>query len=145
MKHLRNQPYFALEADVVEIQCKQVEDKPRYELSVPTNVLSGIYDLYLNIDHVCDYMTASVEDHLIGDWYYSGEPYRPSIQHWGTENLGKTITLDLTPITAQTHCYIEERFRPDFSAKPAYAEVRSVGAIPLYRVLFTNHLSKNRK
>lgn len=74
----------------------------------------------------------------MGDWYYLGKHYRPSIRHWGNSVLGKTLTLELTPITSQTRCFIEEAYRPDFTDKESYAEVTSFKAIPMYRVAFAD-------
>lgn len=110
------------------------EETSRYELSIPANALDDVYDVQLDIDHTCDYLTAKLDNHLIGDWYYIGMHYRPSILHWGRQVLGKTLSFELTPLTAQTPCFIEEAYRPDFSLKPSYAEINAVKAIPVYRV-----------
>lgn len=122
----------------ISVELKQIsnENNPKYEVSIPSNALDGIYDIQLDIDHTCDYMTAKLDDHLIGDWYYIGMHYRPSLLHWGKQVLGKTISFELTPLTAQTQCFIEKEYRPDFSKKQAYAEIKSVKAIPVYRVSF---------
>ncbi|HPR31577.1 MAG TPA: beta-galactosidase, partial [Prolixibacteraceae bacterium] len=52
-------------------------DNSQFEVSIPSDVLNGVYDVYLDIDHTCDYLTARLGDHLIGDWYYIGQHYRP--------------------------------------------------------------------
>lgn len=112
------------------------ENNAKYEVSIPSNALDGVYDVQLDVDHTCDYMTAKLGDHLIGDWYYIGAHYRPSLLHWGREVLGKTISFELTPLTDQTKCFIEREYYPDFSVKKSYAEINSVKAIPLYRISF---------
>ena len=124
----------------ISVECNQTiqGNNPKYEISVPSNALDAVYDVYLDIAHVCDYMTVKLGDHLIGDWYYIGKDYRPSLRHWGSDVLAKTISFELTPLTAQTQCYIEDEYRPDFSAKQAYAEIDSVKAIPLYRIRFSS-------
>jgi hypothetical protein len=114
-------------------------DATQYALTIPSNALDGIDDLYLNIDHVCDYLTVSNGERLIGDWYYLGKPYRPSIRHWGKEVLSQPIMLELTALTAEAPCFIEERYCPDFNKKPAYAEIRDIKAVPLYRVVLQQH------
>ena len=120
----------------VSVELKQTVqgNKPKYEISIPADALDGVYDVYLDIAHVCDYMTARLGDHLIGDWYYIGKDYRPSLRHWGSVVIGKIISFELTPLTAQTQCYIENEYRPDFSIKQAYAEIDGVKAIPMYRI-----------
>jgi hypothetical protein len=108
----------------------------KYEVVIPPDALDGVYDVHLDVDHVCDYLTAKVDNRLIGDWYYIGSHYRPSVLHWGKQVLGKTISFELTPLTAQTQTFIEDRYRPNFSVKPSYADINSVKAIPVYRVSF---------
>jgi hypothetical protein len=123
----------------IAIDFKQVAaqgNSSKYEVVIPPDALDGVYDVHLDVDHVCDYLTAKVGDHLVGDWYYIGSHYRPSVLHWGKEILGKTISFELTPLTAQTQTYIEDRYRPNFSVKPSYADINSVKAIPVYRISF---------
>jgi hypothetical protein len=122
----------------ISLECKQVAQgsTSKYEVVIPPDALDGIYDVHLDVDHVCDYLTAKVDDHLIGDWYYIGSHYRPSVLHWGKQVLGKTISFELTPLTAQTQCYIEDKYRPDFSVKSSYADINGVKAIAVYRVSF---------
>ncbi len=122
----------------ISIELKQVAigSNPKYEVSIPSDALDGIYDMHLDIDHTCDYLTVKFDDKLIGDWYYIGKHYRPSLLHWGKQVLGKTISFELTPLTNQTQCYIEKEYRPDFSVKQAYAEISSIKAIPVYRISF---------
>ncbi len=122
----------------ISVALKQVSkgDTSKYEVSIPSDALEDVYDVQIDIDHTCNYLTAKLDDHLIGDWYYIGMHYRPSILHWGKQVLGKTISFELTPLTAQTPCFIEEAYRPDFTLKPSYAEINEVKAIPVYRVSF---------
>lgn len=122
----------------IDVELKQIStgNNPKYEVSIPPDALNGIYDVQLDIAHKCDYLTARLDDHLIGDWYYIGMHYRPSLLHWGRQVLGKTISFELTPLTTQTQCFIEKEYRPDFSLKQAYAEISSVKAIPVYRISF---------
>ena len=129
---------WAVKKKDLSVDLKQVAqgNNPRYEVTIPPDALDGVYDVQLDVDHVCDYLTAKVGDHLIGDWYYLGPHYRPSLLHWGKEVLGKPISFDLTPLTAQTQTYIEPRYRPDFAAKPAYAQINGVKATPVYRLSF---------
>lgn len=110
------------------------ETNSMYELSIPSDALEGVYDVQLDIAHKCDYMTAKLDDHLLGDWYYYGPHYRPSLLHWGKQVLGKTISFELTPLTDQTKCFIENKYRPDFSVKRSYAEIESIRTIPVYRI-----------
>ena len=84
-------------------------------------------------------MTVKLDDLLIGDWYYNGKSYRPSLRHWGQDVLGQTITFELTPLTAETECFIEDRYRPDFTVRQAYREIRQVKAVPQYRIMLCNY------
>lgn len=122
----------------VSVTLKQIQagDNSKYEVSIPSNALDGVYDVQLDIAHTCDYLTAKLGDHLIGDWYYIGAHYRPSLLHWGRQVVGKTISFELTPLTDKTQCFIEKEYLPDFSAKKSYAEIDSVRAIPVYRISF---------
>lgn len=124
----------------ISVDLRQITDgnNLKYEISIPSDALDGVYDVYLDIAHTCDYMTAKVGDQLIGDWYYIGKHYRPSLLHWSKQAqvLGKTISFELTPLTDQTQCYMEEEYRPDFSVKEVYAEIESIKAIPMYRISF---------
>jgi len=122
----------------ISIELNQIThgNNPKYEVAIPSDALDGVHDVYLDIAHTCDYLTAKVGDHLIGDWYYIGKHYRPSLLHWGEQVIGKSISFELTPLTDQTQCYIEKEYRPDFSVKQAYAEIDSVKAIPMYRISF---------
>jgi hypothetical protein len=108
----------------------------KYEVSIPSDAMNGVYDVQLDIAHKCDYLTARLEDRLIGDWYYIGMHYRPSLLHWGKQVLGKNISFELTPLTAQTQAFIEKEYLPDFSVKPSYADINSIKAIPVYRISF---------
>ncbi|MBN1973812.1 MAG: beta-galactosidase [Sedimentisphaerales bacterium] len=121
----------------VELKQTTTGNNPKYEITVPSDALDGVYDVYLDVAHVCDYMAAKLGDHLIGDWYYIGQDYRPSLLNWGKQVLGKTISFELTPLTKQTQCFIEDKFRPDFSVKQAYAQISSITAIPMYRITFS--------
>ncbi|HYQ57558.1 MAG TPA: beta-galactosidase [Draconibacterium sp.] len=122
----------------ISIDLKQINDgdTSKYEVSIPSDALDGVYDVHLDIDHTCNYLTAKLDDHLIGDWYYIGKHYRPSLLHWSKEVLGKTISFELTPLTNETECFIEEEYLPDFSIKQSYAEIESMKAIPVYRISF---------
>jgi len=129
---------WSVEKKDITVELKQIthEDNPKYEVFIPSDALDGVYDIYLDINHTCDYMTARLNDKLIGDWYYIGKHYRPSLLHWGEQVLGKTVSFELTPLTPQTKCFLEEEYRPDFSVKNAYAEINSLKAIPMYRISF---------
>jgi hypothetical protein len=120
----------------ISVAIKQVAEgsSSKYEVVIPPDAMDGVYDVQLDVDHVCNYLTAKVGDHLIGDWYYIGSHYRPSVLHWGKQVLGNTILFELTPLTAQTQCFIEDKYQPDFSVKPAYAEINGIKAIPVYRI-----------
>jgi len=122
----------------ISVDLKQIPggDNSTYEVAIPSDALDGVYDVHLDIAHTCNYLTAKLGDHLIGDWYYIGEHYRPSILHWGKQVLGNSIKFELTPITAETESFIEEEFLPDFSVKQSYSEISSLKAIPVYRVSF---------
>jgi len=120
----------------VSVNLKMIssENSTKYEVAVPSNALDGVYDVQLDIAHTCNYLTAKLGNRLIGDWYYIGPHYRPSLLHWGKDVVGKTISFELTPITDQTQCFIEKEYLPDFSVKKSYAEIDSIKAIPVYRI-----------
>ena len=121
-----------VEPQSLEINWQQ-QETGRYSVQIPEGSLDGSFDWILDIDHVCDYMTVTDGDRLLGDWYYLGLPYRPSLRHW-KEVMGKILTFKLTPLRAQSGCYLEPRFRPDFTRQSSYAEIRDIRAIPVYRV-----------
>ncbi|MDD4821749.1 MAG: beta-galactosidase [Bacteroidales bacterium] len=129
---------WAVKGKNISVNLKKIPDgdNSKYELSIPSNALDGVYDVHLDIAHTCDYLTAKLGDHLIGDWYYIGAHYRPSLLHWGRQVVGKTISFELTPLTDKTQCFIEKEYLPDFSVKKSYAEIDSVRAIPVYRISF---------
>jgi hypothetical protein len=113
-------------------------DAASYTLSIPADAMQGqnVYDVYLDIDQVSNYLMVKSGEKLIGDWYYIGPHYRPSLRHWSEQAIGKTLRIELQPITADTQVFIEERFRPDFTNTKSHAEIRGVTATPLYRMIF---------
>lgn len=114
-------------------------DASSYTIAVPTDALQGqnVYDVYLDVDQVSNYLTVKSGGKLIGDWYYYGPHYRPSLRHWGDAAIGKRLEIALQPITPDAQIYIEDRFRPDFSTKKSHAEIQGVTATPLYRLLLS--------
>jgi hypothetical protein len=120
----------------VAVEDKSGADASRYVLTVPEDALQGqnVYDVYLDFDQISNYMTVKSGNKLIGDWYYYGPHYRPSLRHWAADAIGKKLEIELQPLTPDVRTFIEDRYRPDFTAKKSYAELRSVTATPLYRI-----------
>lgn len=108
-----------------------------YALTVPADARAGqnVYDVYVDLDQISNYLTVKSGEKLIGDWYYYGPHYRPSLRHWGEDAVGKQLKIELQPLTSDARVFIEDRFKPDFTTKASYAEIRSVTATPLYRIL----------
>jgi hypothetical protein len=113
-------------------------DAASYTMTIPADALEGqnVYDVYLDLDQVSNYLTVKSGAKLIGDWYYIGPHYRPSLRHWGEHAIGTKLDVELQPITPNTQVFIEDRFRPDFTSKMSYAEIRGVAATPMYRIQF---------
>lgn len=124
--------------DVTLERLDDTDGRTRYRLGIPRDALSGggdrPIDFLLDFDQVSDYLTVHSDGTLIGDWYYIGPHYRPSLRHWGDAAIGRELTIELTPITPQTQVYLEDRFRPDFSIEQSIARIDAVTPVPVYSV-----------
>jgi hypothetical protein len=89
----------------------------RYDLSLPNDSLKGVYDVFLDVDWIGNMLEVKQDGVLIADWIYYGPHFRPSLRHWGQNVLGKKLEIRINPITPQTKCYIEPKYRPDFSVE----------------------------
>ena len=87
----------------------------QWQLDVPADALDGVCDAYLDIDYIGDVARIRAGDDLLADHFYYGPSWRPSLRHWGERALGKTLTLEIDPITPETKCYLEPAARPDFA------------------------------
>ncbi|MHC5183668.1 MAG: sugar-binding domain-containing protein, partial [Planctomycetota bacterium] len=110
-----------------------------YDLSLPTDSLKGVYDVFLDVDWVGDMLEVKRDGVLIADWFYYGPRFRPSLRHWGPGGLGKKLEIRINPITPQTKCYIEPEYRPDFSVSESLSEIRGIKAIPQYRIILSTN------
>jgi hypothetical protein len=102
----------------------------RYRISVPSDALAGVGDVFLEIRYVGDVARLYAGDELLNDNFYNGTPWRISLDRYRDAIRRGPLELRILPLRGDAPIYIPASHRPDIQGQRA--ELLGVTAIPAY-------------
>lgn len=110
-----------------------------YRIQCPPPVAEGLSDVVLRIDYVGDvgFLTESRTGRLLADNFYNQPHWEVGLKRFSSPSLQEGMVFWITPLKRDAQIYMPEETRPTFSG-PELAELRSLTAIPEYRIVVTS-------
>ncbi|GGF06069.1 beta-galactosidase [Hymenobacter cavernae] len=110
------------------------EQAAQWRLALAGTKLKGLDDIILRFTYAGDAIRLTTGERLLNDDFYNGAPWRVSYRNLVADNLGKSLRVSILPLRKDAPIYLEDGRRPSFSTNDQVSELRSVEAIPRYRL-----------
>jgi beta-galactosidase len=109
----------------------------RWQISVPTDFLSGVSNVFLTVDYTGDVGRLSAGGHLLDDDFYNGLPWSIGLKRFAGLIRQAPLELSILPLRKDAPVYLESKYRPDFGSQSQKVQLKKVSAIPEYEFVFT--------
>jgi len=104
-----------------------------WSLSIPTDVLNGLSDAYLEIDYQGDIGRVFHDFAMLDDHYYNGIPWRIGLKRF-TGDFKEPWVVTVLPLRSDAPIYIEEPYRPSFVESKQVASLVAARILPEYQL-----------
>jgi beta-galactosidase len=97
-----------------------------WEVRLPEADLSGIEDLFLEIDYLGDCGRAYLGRRLVADHFYNGRPWEIGLKRFLPAMQEQGLLLKFLPLRQETPIYLGPEHRPAFGPSGAAMQVRQI-------------------
>jgi beta-galactosidase len=104
-----------------------------WRITIPTNEMAGLSDVFLRIEYVGDIGRLCAGQHLLDDDFYHGATWEVGLKRFAPL-VGQNLTLDVLPLRKDAPIYFSPKARPDFGSAEQISDVRAITAVPEYEV-----------
>src|SRR5271156_599927 len=104
-----------------------------WRITIPTNEMAGLSDVFLRIEYVGDIGRLCAGQHLLDDDFYHGATWEVGLKRFAPL-AGQNLTLDVLPLRKDAPIYFSPKARPDFGSAEQISDVRAITAVPEYEV-----------
>ena len=108
-----------------------------WRLELPRDMLSGLSDIYLDIDYAGDIGRFYDGTHLLGDNFFNGTAWEIGLKRFVPDLDSNGFDLKILPLRKDAPVYIPKSSWPDFKGVSQIAEVNAMTASPEYEVKLT--------
>ncbi len=104
-----------------------------WQVKAPSDALSGVHDVLLKVKYQGDVARAYVEEQLIDDNFYYGEPWEMGLRNFPAAAMDG-LTIKILPLRKDSPIYLPEDRRPEFDPSGQAINLEGVSADPVYEV-----------
>ena len=111
------------------------ERSARWQISLPSNAMGGLSDIFLRIKYQGDVARLYAGDSLLADDFYNGQTWEIGLKRFTKEAFEeKGLSLQIMPLRRDAPVYIPRDAWPTFPQSGEVAEVESIEAAPEYGI-----------
>jgi beta-galactosidase len=104
-----------------------------WRIAMPPHEMSGLSDVFLQIEYVGDIGRLYAGQHLLDDDFDHGATWEVGLKRFAPL-AGQNLTLDVLPLRRDAPIYFSPKARPDFGSAEQISDVRAISAVPEYEV-----------
>ncbi len=111
----------------------EFDSAARWKIAIPKNFLSGVSDVFLDVQYTGDVARLSSQGRLLDDDFYNGKTWSIGLRRFADAIREGPLDLSILPLRKDAPIYLEERFRPDFGGQAQTEKVGSLTLVPEYQ------------
>lgn len=104
-----------------------------WQITTPGTGLTGMNDVFLQIDYTGDIGRLYEGQRLLDDDFYHGATWEVGLKRFAPL-ASQNLTLDVLPLRKDAPIYFSPKARPDFGSADQIANVRAITAVPEYEI-----------
>jgi hypothetical protein len=105
----------------------------QWKITIPADFLSGVSDVFLDVEYTGDIARLSVGGKLLNDDFYNGVPWSIGLRRFSETIRQGSLELSILPLRKDAPIYLESRFRPNFGAQSQQVTLKKLGLTPEYQ------------
>jgi hypothetical protein len=107
----------------------------RWKIAIPKNFLTGVSDVFLEVQYTGDAARLSSQGRLLDDDFYNGKTWSIGLRPFADAIREGPLDLSILPLRKDAPIYLEERFRPDFGGQSQMEKLGSLRLVPEYQFM----------
>ena len=116
-----------------------------WNISIPSNALTGVNDLFLSIRYTGDIAHLSAGSHLLADNFYHGVAWSIGLKRFLPAGEAREFTLEILPLRKDAPIFLPDEALPKFGSRSDIAELGEIKVIPEYEIVVHAERSKKQK
>lgn len=105
----------------------------RWSIAIPKNFLTGVSNVFLEVQYTGDVARISSHGRLLDDDFYNGKTWPIGLRRFADAIRQGPLDLSILPLRQDAPIYLEDRFRPDFGAQSQMENLRTLKLVPEYQ------------
>ena len=110
----------------------------RWSITVPSNALEGLNELYLQVRYQGDVARFSAGSKLLADNFYNGQPWSIGLSRFIGSRGSNSFELDLLPLRKDAPVYFELTRELAFGPEEPIATLDDLRLVPEYQLILTD-------
>jgi beta-galactosidase len=107
----------------------------RWSVGLPANALTGLSDVYLQVNYTGDVARLTSGGRLLTDDFYNGKPWRIGLKRFAVEGRLPPLELSILPFGKDAPMFIEDKVRAALPPGEQVLDLRGVAAVPVYKLV----------
>jgi beta-galactosidase len=108
-----------------------------WKVTLPNDIFEGVSNIFLSITYEGDTQAAYIDNQLISDNFYAGEPMIIGLRRFESDLKKMEIILLITPLKDLRRIYLEKSIKNQYKLNLLEALIKSINVIPQYKAEFT--------
>jgi hypothetical protein len=111
----------------------------RWSITVPPAAMSGLSELFLEVDYRGDVARLYGATRLLDDNFFNGQPWSIGLGRFLNQQNPRTFELSILPMRSDAPVYLELGRKLTFSANGQVATLEGLRLVPEYELLLCDH------